>query len=78
MRSFTNCTVDFAMGDTRSAPSLSTPVKIARLIHDLGVALLQRLQIRDHHLGHLLLQIAIAHAAEVRAHLLRRAIRMNA
>ena len=35
------------MGDTRSAPSLSTPVEIARLIHDLGVALLQRLQMRD-------------------------------
>ena len=41
--------------------------QVAGLGGDFAVALLERLQLRDHHLGHLLFQIAVAHAGEVRA-----------
>ena len=70
MRRFTSSTVELAIGVTRSAPSRSTPRQVAGLGRDLAVALLERLQLRDHHLRHLLLQVAVAHAGEVRAHLL--------
>ena len=51
MRDFTRSTVELAMGDTRAAPSRQDAVEISRIGHDLAVALLQRLQISDHHLG---------------------------
>src|SRR5690349_10978240 len=36
---------------------------------DLAVALLKGLEVGDDHLGYLFFQVAVAHAAEVRAHL---------
>ena len=42
--------------------------EVGRVGGDFAVALLEGLQVGDHHLGHLLLQIAIAHAGEVALH----------
>ena len=62
MRRFTSSTVALAIGLTRPRRFAQDAVEVARLGGDLAVALLQRLQVRDHHLGHLLLQVAVAHA----------------
>ena len=72
MRCFTSSTVAFAIGVTASAPSRSTAIEIRGVRCNLAISLLNRLQFRDHHLRHLLLQIAIAHAREMRAHLVVR------
>ena len=69
MRSFTSRTVDFAIGRHSLGALIEHAVHITRLRHDLVVALLQRLEVRDHHLGNLLFQIAVAHAVEVGLHL---------
>ncbi len=57
-----------AIPETRSAPSRKTPGQITRLGDNLAVALLERLELGDHHVRHLLFQIAVAHAGEARFH----------
>ena len=70
MRSFTSRTVSLAIGRDALGAFAQDAGQVAGVGGDLAVALLERLQVRDHHFGHLLLQVAVAHAGEVRLHLL--------